>query len=95
MSKLLEGLKVSKNDRIQARIEPELKQAAETIFSQLGITSGEAIRMFYAQVKMRGGIPFEVAIPNQDTLDAMKEANQLEPLEEYASFGDLRKELGV
>ena len=85
----------NKNDRIQARIEPELKQAAETIFSQLGITSGEAIRMFYAQVKMRGGIPFEVVVPNKDTLDAMKETNQLEQLDEYTSFGDLRKELGV
>ena len=84
-----------KNDRIQARIEPELKQAAETIFSQLGITSGEAIRMFYAQVKMRGGIPFEVTIPNQDTLDAMKESSEPNRLEEYDSFGDLRKELGV
>lgn len=50
----------NKDDRVQVRIEPELKQAAEIVFSQLGITSGEAIRMFYAQVKMRGGIPFDI-----------------------------------
>lgn len=84
-----------KNDRVQARIEPEFKQAAETIFSQLGITSGEAIRMFYAQVKMRGGIPFDIVIPNQDTLDAMKEAKQFDNLEKFDSFKDLRKKLGV
>jgi len=85
----------SKEDRVQARIEPELKQAAEVVFSQLGITSGEAIRMFYAQVKIRGGIPFDVAVPNQKTRDAMKEAEQPENLKKYSSFGDLRKDLGV
>ncbi len=65
----------SKEDRIQARIEPELKQAAEIIFSKLGISSGEAIRMFYSQVKLRGGIPFNIRLPNADTIEAMEELN--------------------
>ena len=84
-----------KNNRVQARIEPELKKAAETIFNQLGITSGEAIRMFYAQVKLRGGIPFDVAIPNHETQNAMQEAQQPEELEKYPSFAELRKKIGV
>ncbi len=86
---------MNKDDRIQARIEPELKQAAEAIFAQLGISSGEAIRMFYSQVKMRGGIPFDVVVPSQKTLDAMEEAEHPEALDKYSSFGNLRKELGV
>jgi len=85
----------NKDNRVQARIEPDLKRAAEVVFSQLGITSGEAIRMFYAQVKMRGGIPFDIAIPNQETLEAIEESTNLENLSKYPSFGDLRKELGV
>ncbi|RKZ71316.1 MAG: type II toxin-antitoxin system antitoxin, RelB/DinJ family [Gammaproteobacteria bacterium] len=64
-----------KDDRIQARIEPGLKRAAEAIFSKIGITSGEAIRMFYSQVKLRGGIPFDVRIPNKHTIEAMEELN--------------------
>lgn len=84
-----------KNNRVQARIEPELKQAAEAIFNQLGITSGEAIRMFYAQVKLCGGIPFDVAIPNHETQNAMQEAQQPEELEKYPSFAELRKKIGV
>lgn len=87
--------KNTRDNRVQARVELELKQAAETIFNQLGITTGEAIRMFYAQVKLRGGIPFDVALPNQDTQDAMEEAEQPEKLEAYTSFADLRKETGV
>ena len=65
----------TKGDRIQARIEPELKRSAEAIFSKIGISSGEAIRMFYSQVQLRGGIPFDVRIPNADTLEAMEELN--------------------
>lgn len=63
----------AKGDRIQARIEPELKRSVEGIFSRIGISSGEAIRMFYSQVALRGGIPFEVCIPNAETLAAMEE----------------------
>ena len=65
----------AKGDRIQARIEPELKRSAEAIFSKIGISSGEAIRMFYSQVQLRGGIPFDVRIPNADTLEAIEELN--------------------
>jgi DNA-damage-inducible protein J len=65
----------TKDDRIQARIEPELKRSAEAIFRKIGISSGEAIRMFYSQVQLRGGIPFDVRIPNADTLEAMEELN--------------------
>ena len=31
--------------------------------------------MFYSQVQLRGGIPFDVRIPNTDTLEAMEELN--------------------
>ena len=65
----------TKEDRIQARIEPELKRSAEAIFNKIGISSGEAIRMFYSQVKLRGGIPFDVRIPNKHTIEAMEELN--------------------
>jgi DNA-damage-inducible protein J len=65
----------TKEDRIQARIEPELKRSAEAIFNKIGISSGEAIRMFYSQVKLRGGIPFDVRIPNKHTTKAMDELN--------------------
>jgi len=64
-----------KEDRIQARIKPGLKKAAEAIFNKIGISSGEAIRMFYSQVKLRGGIPFDVRIPNTHTIEAMEELN--------------------
>jgi DNA-damage-inducible protein J len=82
-------------DRIRARIEPKLKQSTEAIFSRLGLTATQAIRMFYAQVEMRGDIPFDAVIPNKETQEAMDEGEDPTKLKKYASFKNLRDEVGV
>ena len=60
-------------EKIQARIEPDLKTAAETIFRKLGLTSADAIRLFYKQVELREGLPFPVELPNKKTIAAIRE----------------------
>ncbi len=52
-----------KTETVRARIEPELKQNAEQIFSEIGITTSEAIKMFFKQVEISGGIPFALKAP--------------------------------
>jgi DNA-damage-inducible protein J len=59
---------------INARIKPDLKTDVEKILSQLGITTTQAITLFFEQVKMNKGIPFELKIPNDETVQAMKDA---------------------
>ncbi len=63
-------------EKIQARIEPELKAAAESIFKKLGLSSTDAIRLFYKQVELREGLPFPVEVPNKKTVAAMRELEQ-------------------
>ncbi len=60
-------------EKLQARIEPRLKATAESIFKKLGLSSTEAIRLFYKQVELREGLPFPVEIPNKKTIAAMRE----------------------
>jgi len=84
-----------KTDRIQARIDPDLKQSVEAIFAQLGLSSGEAIRLFYSQVELTGGLPFPVQLPNAETIAAIKESQTDTILSRYQNFSDLRKEEGV
>ena len=67
-------------------MSPELKADAEGIFASLGITSTEAIRMFYRQVILRRGLPFAVELPNETTLAALTEAVSPEDLE---TIGDI------
>ncbi len=66
---------------INARVKPELKTDVEKILSQLGITTTQAITMFYEQIKMNRGIPFELKIPNDETIKAMEDARSNRNLE--------------
>jgi DNA-damage-inducible protein J len=83
------------SDRISTRIDHNLKQAATMVFNRLGISEAEAIRMFYAQVELQQGIPFDVKIPNKTTLKAFKESENLDKLKTYKSSKELFKDLGI
>jgi len=66
---------------IHARMEPELKQTVEGIFKELGMTTTEAVTLFYKQVKMRHGLPFSVEVPG-DELDTWQREEIKKGLEE-------------
>lgn len=58
-----------KEATVRARVEPELKEDAERILAELGISTTEAIRMFLSQIRLRKAIPFDVEIgENSDLL---------------------------
>ena len=80
-----------KTQMIHARIEPKLKRSAERIFSEIGMSTTEAIRLFLKQVELHRGLPFSVSIPNAETVAAMREANNPSILKRYLSFHELRK----
>ena len=80
----------TKTRMIHARIDPKLKESAERVFSEIGISTTEAIRLFLKQVELYHGLPFSVSIPNAETIAAMREANNLARLNRYGSFSELR-----
>ena len=60
---------MAKTANLYARIEPELKEQAEAILSALGIPVSNAINMFYKQIILQRGIPFELKLPHERPLD--------------------------
>jgi DNA-damage-inducible protein J len=78
---------------IHARIDPKLKLSAERVFSKIGISTTEAIRLFLKQVELHNGLPFPVAIPNAETLAAMRESDNPAALKRYRSFREVRQGL--
>ena len=54
----------AKSANLYARIEPDVKKQAEDILSALGIPASNAINMFYKQIILHRGLPFEVKIPS-------------------------------
>lgn len=85
---------MARSAMIRARTEPGLKAAAERIFHRLGLSCSEAINLFFAQVTMRKGIPFDVAVPNKTTLKAMKDLEEKKTIQ-AKDLKDLFKKLGI
>ncbi|ORU92134.1 MAG: hypothetical protein A6F72_04180 [Cycloclasticus sp. symbiont of Poecilosclerida sp. N] len=63
-----------KTSIINARVRPELKGDVEKILSKLGISTTQAISMFFEQIKINRGIPFSLQLPNDETAEAMQDA---------------------
>ena len=84
---------MAKTTTVQARIDPILKQDAEKVLAAIGLNSTTAINMFYSQIKLRQGLPFDARIPNAETREAMSEARTGKKLKKYdtakAMFEDL------
>ena len=53
---------------VYARIDENLKESAEGILSQLGISPSSAIQMLYSQIILKKGMPFELRIPSSKPL---------------------------
>jgi DNA-damage-inducible protein J len=64
-----------KTTTIHARIQPDLKTQVEAVLNQLGISTSEAITLYFKQIHLQQGLPFEVKLPNAVTQKAMGEAN--------------------
>lgn len=100
---------MAKSANLYARIEPDVKEQAETILAALGIPASNAITMFYKQIILNNGLPFEVKLPDHPLdisrmtaaqLDAELEkgladvqAGRTIPAEQ--AFAEIRKEFGL
>lgn len=97
----------TKSATILARVEPEVKEQAESIMSELGIPASVVINALYKQIIMTKSIPFSLSLPKEPiTLDSMTteefnsimdmglsqaKSDQSRPVDDV--FADLRREL--
>ena len=63
---------MNKTATITVRLDPQVKQNAEAVLKTLGLTTSQAVNLFFAQVSLNKGIPFDVHIPNEATAKAIK-----------------------
>ncbi len=100
---------MAKSANLYARIEPEVKEQAEMILSALGIPASNAINMFYKQIILNNGLPFEVKLPahplNVAHMSALQFNAELEKgyadikegnvLPAEQAFAELRRDMGL
>jgi len=84
---------MSKEAVISTRIDSGLKHNAEQVFKALGLTSSQAITLFYKQVELQQGLPFEVRIPNKTTQQALEDARKRQNLKSFDTIDDLMEDL--
>lgn len=84
---------MSKTEMLRARIEPDLKRDAEIIFSKLGLSTTQAVTLFYKQVVINHGLPFDVKLPNPLTQEALHEVMAKKDLKKYGSVNEVKEKL--
>ena len=100
----------AKTANLYARVEPDIKEQAEAILSTIGIPASNAINMFYRQIILRQGLPFDVSIPqlrplslnnlSEEELDAELEKGYVDIAAGRMRlarevFADLRRDYGL
>lgn len=101
---------MAKTTNVYVRLEPGLKEQAESVLEQLGIPMSNAVNIFLKQVVMQRGIPFDVKLPaiKPVSLAGLTETELNEELEKgYADFtgrntksadkvfSDIRRDYGI
>lgn len=84
-----------KSTTIRARIDIGLKTDVEKVLGQLGLSVSEAINLFMAQIKLKRGIPFELKVPNEKTIKALKDTDAKRNLIRCKNAEDMFKKLGI
>lgn len=84
-----------KTATIAVRIEPEVKREVEKIFNEVGLSTAEAVNVFFRQVRLTKGIPFEVRIPNKETRKAIEDSRKGRNLRKAKNADEMFKELGI
>ena len=80
---------------INTRVEPKVKEKANSIFKRIGLSTSDAVNMFLHNVVIHNGIPFDLKIPNAVTLKAINDVEEKKNLESGDSLDDVFNALGI
>ena len=78
---------------INARIDRETKDQAVDVLRSLGLTTTQAISLFFKQIIYTKSIPFDLKVPNEATIETLKKTDAGQDLHEVSGIDELTKEL--
>ncbi len=64
------------NQLVQARINRSVKEEASAVLAAMGLTVSDALRLLLTKVAQEKTLPFSPLIPNEATIEAMREARK-------------------
>jgi len=63
-----------KTATVTVRLDPKVKHEAQKVLDKLGITTSQAVTMYFNQISAEKGLPFRAHIPNVETALIMQDA---------------------
>ena len=66
----------TKTATARALLDPKVKEEAEEILKRLGLSVSKSFELFYRQVIVQRGLPFELHIPNEKTMKAIENSRK-------------------
>ena len=63
----------NKNAAIRIRINHKTKYNAENVLRSMGMTMSQAIHLYLVQIISHKAIPFNIEVPNKETVKVIKE----------------------
>jgi len=67
ISTQVKGVKMSRSATIHATVDQPTKMKVQVILDNLGMSMSGAISVYFRQIVLHKGLPFEVEIPNKVT----------------------------
>jgi DNA-damage-inducible protein J len=64
------------NAVVRARIDAHIKEEATAVLAAMGLTVSDAFRIMLTRVAREKALPFEPLVPNDATIEAMKQARR-------------------
>jgi DNA-damage-inducible protein J len=77
---------------IHVRIDQDLKSRASKTFDAMGLSLSEAVRIFLARTAADQAFPFELRVPNGQTVAAMEAGDRGEVVK-FGGIGELMADL--
>ena len=86
---------MAENAVVRARINEEIKEEATVVLASMGLTVSDAFRLMLTRVAREKALPFEPLIPNEETIQAMKETRAGKNLKSFDTVDDLMADLNA
>lgn len=86
----------SRTTNISIRMDSDVKEQADELFDEMGMTLSTAVNVFVRQALREGRIPFEISLdrPNKETVAAMQEAEKMARDPSVKGYTDLEELFG-
>ena len=86
---------MAKSAMIRARVDPQLKAEVEAVLEELGLSATQAITLFYQQIRLMQGLPFEVRIPNETTVKTFLATDNGKDVMRFENIAEMFDSLGI